>query len=377
MILQIVSILFGGYGLFCISRIYIQDRYLALVPTIVFLSFFWITQALAFDFHNNVLAIGLVPWIFYAFITGRFFCFWCLGVLFLLAKENLGIMGAWIWISLFFYSKNLRSKWNATIFLVVSIFVFIFLIKYIIPSLNGWHYSHWEYRSLWLTLSDSIVNLMNNPWIIFWVMIDSGTKLEFIKYILVSGIWITLLTPRFWALGVLLILQKLLSSSNGIAGFQFHYSAELALVLALSSIVLISHFHLKFRKVIVVLAIYLLFSNLLLTITLPLYNWKRPLEYIYSNIDFSYKRSIDLILSYLPGNVSISASNTIVPHIANRSSVYLFPEIKNSDYVIIDTHSYNYWPFNSQDEVSRAIKTLSGYSMEKEINGIYLYRKNH
>lgn len=74
--------------------------------SLLFFSFFGFTQAFAFDFHNNVFAIGFLPWLCYMFVKERYIWFWIFALLVLLAKENMGIVLSGLSTTLFFLSRN-------------------------------------------------------------------------------------------------------------------------------------------------------------------------------------------------------------------------------------------------------------------------------
>lgn len=61
LIFQIVSILFGGLGVY---RYFKENRVLAANAMLFFYSFFGIYTALSYDFHDSVVVAMLVPWLF-------------------------------------------------------------------------------------------------------------------------------------------------------------------------------------------------------------------------------------------------------------------------------------------------------------------------
>ena len=52
-------------------------------------------------------------------------------------------------------------------------------------------------------------------------------------------------------------------------------------------------------------------------------------------------------LELIPDEASVSASNAIVPHIANREKIYLYPVVNDAEYLAILTHGRDLYPVDS------------------------------
>jgi uncharacterized membrane protein len=63
------------------------------------------------------------------------------------------------------------------------------------------------------------------------------------------------------------------------------------------------------------------------------------------------------MLAKIPPQVSVSAGNSLVPRLANRSHVYIFPAIEDAEYIAIDTRS-SYYPFGDREELCDAARQL-------------------
>jgi hypothetical protein len=60
----------------------------------------------------------------------------------------------------------------------------------------------------------------------------------------------------------------------------------------------------------------------------------------------------------IPDSASVSAQSSLVPHISERNSIYLFPYQDNSaDYIFLDTTSY-FYPFQSSYAYINEVKTV-------------------
>jgi len=63
------------------------------------------------------------------------------------------------------------------------------------------------------------------------------------------------------------------------------------------------------------------------------------------------------MLEKVPPQASVSAANSLVPRLANRSRVYIFPKNEDAEYVAIDTQS-SYFPFGDRDELCAEVRQL-------------------
>ena len=52
-------------------------------------------------------------------------------------------------------------------------------------------------------------------------------------------------------------------------------------------------------------------------------------------------------LKIIPEDAAISASNVIVPHVANREKIYLYPVVKDAEYLAILSHGRDLYPVDS------------------------------
>jgi len=76
--------------------------------------------------------------------------------------------------------------------------------------------------------------------------------------------------------------------------------------------------------------------------------------------------------------VAVSTQNEFIPHLSERTYIYLFPEIKNSEYVLFNTHTQRFYPFSTQKEMRIAINKFikkREYQTIYRSKNILLYKK--
>ena len=89
LIIQIIAVIVGGYGVYRLSWLETEDEYLSLAAMLMFFLSFGVISAIIFDFHSNVIGVMFLPWMFAAIKKNRILSYYVLFALFLLSKETL------------------------------------------------------------------------------------------------------------------------------------------------------------------------------------------------------------------------------------------------------------------------------------------------
>lgn len=81
-------------------------------------------------------------------------------------------------------------------------------------------------------------------------------------------------------------------------------------------------------------------------------------------------------LSIIPKGVAVSATSTLVPHIANREKIYMFPEILDAEYIAIHNTS-NTYPLNKFEYQQKNIQIFNDEAYELIYNkgNLIIYKK--
>ena len=64
------------------------------------------------------------------------------------------------------------------------------------------------------------------------------------------------------------------------------------------------------------------------------------------------------VIRTLPKPISISTQNQIAPHFSHNQYVYVFPQIENAEYVLINTKIDEIWPIESADKFKQYLGAL-------------------
>lgn len=70
------------------------------------------------------------------------------------------------------------------------------------------------------------------------------------------------------------------------------------------------------------------------------------------------------MIASLPSQVSISTQNQIAPHFSHNPRVYVFPDIVDADYILLNTKIDELWPVQDQKTFDEYLSLLrSGTSL--------------
>ena len=352
LIVQIVAVLLGGWGIYKLIGLYTDDEWILVLTVAAFFFSFGIIQALAFDYHSNVLAAMLFPWLLYYIKQKRFALASLFVLLFVIGKENMSLWLFFVVVALMWdYRKDKKTLWYLAGYAVFALAYFFIINMLVMPRMGGSGGGFSRYAYLGDNYAEIAKNLLTNPGEAIRLLFVNtsglsrfdGVKVEFYYCILASGLVLTLLKPNYLVMLIPLIAQKMLAAEGNFWGVSFQYSVEFVPVLIVSSFLVIVK--LKKRLPRLLLACALLLSIVLTTFytvgvpksfilvdQLCVYQGR---HYKQSQFDAEYARQL---IKQIPDDASVCASMTFVPHLVLRREIYDFYAVGDrvdTDYVLI------------------------------------------
>ena len=352
LIFQIASILLGGLGVY---RYFKENRMLAMNAMLFFYLFFGVYTALSYDFHDSVVVAMLVPWLF-VFTKERkmkwaaFFV-----VLLWLGKENSGLWVAFICFGLSLL--NWREKRWRFFFIIAgfaSMVYFIIVIKLVMPALTpDGIYPHFDYTILGGTLKEAVKRLIFHPIDSFHLFISNfkdpladNTKSELINYLLFSGMALLIFRPAYLLMLIPIFFQKFFHDNINIWGAGFHYCIEFTPILAIGVFEVIGKLKKEWLKKAAGVVIVLLAMITTIKRMDEPYLFE-PVENVNFLSEEHYKKAYDVKPVYaafklIPKDAIVSSQSNLVPHLANRDFCYMYPMMKDAEYVILAKKDSSY-----------------------------------
>jgi uncharacterized membrane protein len=392
LIIQILAVLFGGLGVFRYGQIS-NKPFAAHIILIHFFCTWGIFSALSFDFHNNVVAAMLVPWLLYSHQKGDKVKFLIFFVLILLSKENMALWLIFIMIGLAldrilterkFALKELKFEISL---IVVAALSFMAIILVIIPALrtSGEFSQVIRYQSLGDSTSEIIASIIRFPKDVFALLFESpvdsaefyGIKSELHFMVIISGGFALFYFPQFLIMLVPIYLQKLLTDDFGLWGINYQYSIEYSPILSICLFRLVE----KIKSPGIGLAVAAFVTMVTMAATLETMERRRSLHYNKENTAFYAREHYDSQLNLkeiyaqiekIPENAIVSASANLAPHLAFRKKIYHFPRIKDAEYLVLFTANRSTYPLSAEQYHRRISGMIESGLFEIRYNANHL-----
>ncbi len=338
LIVQIAAVLLGGWGIYKLITLYTHNNLMPLPATATFFFSFGIIQALAFDYHSNVVTAMMLPWLLYFIKKKNFGLSSLFVVLFVIGKENMSLWLFFVAIGLMWdYRKDKKTLWYLLGYAIFAITYFILINMLVMPSLGGAGGGFDRYTYLGDNYMEIAKNAFTHPVEMLRILFNNttgnpdydGIKAEFYYCILTTGMIFTLFKPNYLFMVIPLIAQKMLATERFFWGISFQYSIEFMPVFIIASFLVF--FKLKKQVLRLGLATALFISTLLTTF----YTIGLPKSFIFidqlcvyqkrhyqqSHFDAHYARQL---IKQIPQDASVCASSMFVPHLAMRPEIYDF-----------------------------------------------------
>ncbi len=360
LIIQILAILFGGVGLYLLARHEIGSKYLPLLVIFQFFGIWGIWSALAFDFHNNVVAAMLVPWLAFCYVAGRKKLFILFFLLILISKENMAL-----WLVFIILGLMLRrglSHWRSFVrfeipLLAAAALYFAVVIGAIMPALaNGNAVSsilvhrYAEFGNSRAAIAENIILKPQKTFSLLFRPLHPDNEHGDDKYglhamVLASGGLTLLVAPSFLVMLIPIYLQKMLTVDPTLWGIAGQYSIEFVPVIGLALVALLAK--LKRKKIAArwqyaaaLIIILMTYGSLSYTIANgKLTMWKNDDNInLFTSNHWQPSVIIPVVNSYLdsvPPDAAISVTSSLAPHLAFRDKLYLYPVIKDARYLVL------------------------------------------
>ena len=368
LVIQWLAILAGGWGMFRLSMHLLQNNIVrSSLIMFHFFSIWGILFALSFDFHNNVIAAMLVPWLFLCFEKKQRAGSWLCALLIMLSKEN---MALWLVFLISGYGmlrfRDIRSYLRQ--YLLPSLLVFLYFILVLIvimpalgadqnsqtgrygnPSalLQQWIQQPLTFAALWTDINENgqVYHGMRNQ---VWLML------------LLSGGIFMLRRPAFLWMILPILAQKFLSGDPNIIGITHHYSIEFVPVLSTALLWQVKakqEQKLRWLPVICLITLAATIWSIHHTF-FPGYNNRNIAFYMadhyrseHPDIGFIRKK-----LRSIPEEAAVSTSSELSPHLALRRRIYHYPNVRDASYIIVLNAHTNFYPLG-EEEFRKRIQT--------------------
>ena len=382
LIVQIVAVLLGGWGMYKLLGQYTDDAFLPILAVTAFFFPFGIIHALAFDYHSNVVAAMMLPWLLFFLKKRRFGWATFFVVLFVIGKENTSLWLLFIAVGLMWdYRKDKKTLFYLSGYALFAVAYFVVVNMIILPKLGSNGISRYSYlgdnyleiaKSLIMEPGKTIQVLFTNTSGLPYL---DGMKKEFYLCALTSGLLFTFFKPNYLFMLIPLIAQKMLSIDPKFWGVSFQYNVEFVPIFVISSFLVVLRLkQSNWQRIISVAIVLSVISTTFYTIRVPK-RWiltdklcvYQGQHYEQKDFNASYARKL---IRQIPEDASVCASSVFVPHLCLRPEIYDFYYTDNqrkAAYLLITT-AYS----NSEIKIK---SLLDEYEVVETDGKVYLMKK--
>ncbi len=305
---------------------------------------FWgISAAVGYQFHDVAFAPLLIALCILFADRRQWTPFFVSLAALLLVKESMSVLAVFIGLWLL-TGRELRI---GAITIAAGVIWYFLAVDVLIPAFaDGTAYTHWTYTSFGTDALSAIGHIATHPASPLQELVNDPEKRRTLAYLFLPFLGLVLCS-RLALLCVPLVAQQMFSASPLFWGTDFHYWLAIAPVLAMGTA---DGFHNLIRRLDFgrsraawgeLVAAIILLANIGLATEFPLRTLAEPgISFSSSGNDRLNQRLLDEV----PSDASVTASAHLLPHLSQRSDLYLlgYPA-PTTEYVIVGPDAFG-WP---------------------------------
>ncbi|MCA6436365.1 MAG: DUF2079 domain-containing protein [Bacteroidetes bacterium] len=390
LIFQISAVIFGGIGVYKIVKYKYPDSFLAEISIFHFYSFYGIYSALAYDYHDNVVASMFIPWFILAILKNQTYKTIGWAVMICVGKENMPLILAFISCGMIFNTKLKQQRILLALISVISLIYMYIVINMVMPTMlvNREKIGHLRYTILGGSLSEILENLIfKSRYLIsaLFTNVSIDKTVDWIKeetffcLFMAGGIGL-LIRLEFLLMILPILVQKMYNDDFGKWGINSHYSIEFAPIIVLSL-----YFSLEKISLKQMYGFAFLFSFLSFSTTFSKLTYRRSYWYSEENTNIffhhHYYTRVDRYVfnemcKLIPEEAKLSTASMFSPHLAFRKEIYAFPDTKKADHIFIAESRFDY-PLSGDLLHQEILKYINSDEWEiiKQMGDMYLFRR--
>jgi uncharacterized membrane protein len=323
---------------------------------------FWgILAGVVYDFHHVAFAVPAISAAMYAVLNRRNRLLWSMVVVAMLTREDISLT----LIALGLYVVVVQRRYRLGLVLAgLNTAWFALLLGVVMPALVGGPYRHWTYDALGSGPIESAVFVLRHPLASLQLLFVPTHKALVWIGSLLSWAFLPMVSP-IALVALPTFLERMWSSSPSFWSFQFQYSMLPAPILAFAAIDTCARIRsmtgVRFAWLSTkLLPIAALVAGTIFTLV-PI----RPFDEVSTYLSADRAAQIQSCLNTIPSTAGVSASNTLVPHLSHRLSIYAVTANADQDYIAVDPSTYPNFAPGEEDQLRALVRNAlaSGYGV--------------
>lgn len=328
---QTISWGIGTYGIYKLARVQGYRPSLAWLCAMLYLNFSGNVTIAYYDFHLLSLALGLLPWLWWAVAAERYGTLVVLAFLYLGLKESaaVSLVGFGAFLAL---SKNRKQRAVGIGFVALGALTFALIMKVVYPAFRGGEgtmYFAKYYGHLGKDLPEFLHTALTRPGYFLYHLLRPA-KLYYVGALLLPFLFFVVRYPIYLLPVAPAILINILSNNTNLIGLQYHYEAEIFPALFAMAVIAFTNRRWRAAWLVVLLAAFTSQS------TLGLARWNLPTP--------DQRNLQKLLEEHVPRDRAIAAPQRIAAHLTDIPQLYMFDywqmedDWKRADVVVVGFH---------------------------------------
>ncbi len=383
LVLQSLFLAAGAAPLYLLARLKTRSVWLALALVAAYLLHPALHGVNLDDFHQISLVVVFLLAALYFLETGRDVPFLITLTLALIVKEEVALtvaaVGAYA-----FLGKG-RHRLGASVALAGLVY-FAVVIGWVMPRLGGTPQIDTRFGDYIAPETSGATGvawtLFTNPWFTVVHVFGNQAKLLYLLQIFLPVLFLPLLAPgAAWLVALPALAVLLLTNAHTQYDITYHYSAHLLPSVFFLAALALGRIARDRPAVTRALAAALLISGLGMSYLCGQILPKGGLQVPRPT---PHDRVVAGFFDEIPRDAVVSTMSAYAPHLTTRKDIYLFPDVADSEYLLLDTGmDANYWPHEGLKARDRSLADMlphlnSGeFGVVREEDGVILLRRGH
>lgn len=344
-LVQTIVICLGSLPVFWIARDTLKSPWIALLFSLAYLLYPPLEHVMLHDFHAVALSTTFLLFAFYFMGKRQYIWFIFFAVLSGLGKEE-------VWMSVGFMGLYI-AMWQRHVILGLSVaassfFVFYYLFWHAIPSvaITHQHFALQYLSEFGSSESDVVMNILRRPDLVLMKLIEPD-RLEYYYRLLLPVGFLPIFSPWSLLYSVHSILINTLSSNGMMRQIDYQYTSDITPFLFVSAIYgykKLKSFIPKSRSLPIAFIVMMVIASYLWGEVV----YARESRFFYFTWPMQEKAAMRKLEARMSSVYTISVTNNIGSHFAQRENLYNFPiHAMTADYAIARLGDQYAWPGDS------------------------------
>jgi uncharacterized membrane protein len=325
---QELSFGIGALGLYALAVRRDWRKSQAATLALLYLGFLGNVIIAYYDFHLLALALGIVPWLWWAIESEHYAGAALIGMLYIGLKESVPLSIVGLGGYLLLVGPG-RRRWLGVFFLIAGAGSFVLIMKVVYPLFRHGEetmYFAKYYGHLGANMGEFVRTIVTRP-LYFLSTLTTRLKIEYVIAIFAPFLFLPVFRPQYWLPIAPAIFVNIASNDNNLLGRAYHYEAEIYPVLFALAVV-------AFRSVRLRAA--------WLAVLVILFSAASPLAAIRRNRPTAFQHRLQAQLSrHVPSDVAVAAPQRLAAHLTSIPRLYMFDywhmeeDWKRADVVVV------------------------------------------